>query len=340
MKAVFVEGPFDIKIVDIPKPLITKPTDVLIRVLSGGLCGSDIGIYNGSNSLVTYPRIIGHEYGGVVVEIGSGVTRVKIGDYVAVDPVRTCGSCYACTHDRHNVCAELKVTGVHCDGGFSEYVLSPEEAVYPVDNSILPPELLCMVEPYSIGIEVCRRAKVTAGDKMLIMGCGPIGACILQIAKTRGVAVMMMDIVEERLQKMLDLGADRIVHTQKEDIAAAVKAFTGGEGMPVIADTICQPWSMELAVSLTCPAARIVCLSTNNKTASIPLAEITKKELDIVGSRLSNYGFPEVIALMAEGKLSPEKLRTSMYQFTDVEAAIRQVMEHPETECKVTLCFG
>lgn len=110
MKAVFVERPFDIKIVDIPKPQITNPTDVLIRVLSGGICGSDIGIYNGSNSLATYPRIIGHEYGGIVVETGSLVTAVNVGDYVAVDPVRTCGNCYACTHQRHNVCANLKVT--------------------------------------------------------------------------------------------------------------------------------------------------------------------------------------------------------------------------------------
>lgn len=339
MKAVFVEKPFDLRIVDVPVPQVTKPTDVLIRVISGGICGSDIGIYEGSNSLATYPRIIGHEYGGVVAQVGDGVTSVKVGDYVAVDPVRTCGSCYACTHDRHNVCKTLEVTGVHCDGGFAEYVLSPESAVYPVNTDILPADLLCMVEPYSIGAEVCGRANIVAGDKLLVMGCGPIGACIMQIAKARGAEVMMMDIVQERLDKMLDLGADIVINTGKEDLTAAVLAFTDGEGIPVIADTICQDWSMELAVTLTCPAARIVCLSTNNKSASIPLAQITKKELDIIGSRLSNYRFPEVIALMEAGKISPEKLRTSAFHYTEVEAAIRQVMEHPETECKVTLRF-
>lgn len=339
MKAVLVEKPFEVKIVEVPKPEVKKPDDVLIKILCGGICGSDLGIYKGTNSLATYPRIIGHEYGGIVEEVGPAVTTVKPGDYVAVDPVRTCGHCYACTHGRHNVCSTLEVTGVHCDGGFAEYALSPEYAVYPVDTKKIAPELLCFVEPYSIGAEVNNRARVEKGDKVLVMGSGPIGVGIMQVAKARGAEVMITDLVDARLERAKDMGADIALNTQQNDLKEAVMAFTGGEGMPVIVDTICQPWSLELAVALTCPAGRVVTLGTNNKPSTIAQMDITKKELDILGSRLSNYRFPEVIELFEAGKLTPEKMRTSVFHFTDAEKAIKQALEHPETECKVTLSF-
>ena len=103
MKAIVVEKPFEIRIAEVEKPRITRGDEVLIRVISGGICGSDIGIYNGTNSLATYPRIIGHEYGGRIEEVGPEVTGLRPGDVVGVDPVRSCGHCYACSHHRHTV---------------------------------------------------------------------------------------------------------------------------------------------------------------------------------------------------------------------------------------------
>ena len=132
MKAIKVIEPFKVEIVDVPKPVIERKDDVIIRITSGGICGSDIGIYNGTNSLATYPRLIGHEFGGIVTEVGEAVTAVKPGDKVAVDPVRSCGHCYACRIGRHNVCSTLEVMGVHRDGGFAEYVSAPES--YVIDN--------------------------------------------------------------------------------------------------------------------------------------------------------------------------------------------------------------
>ena len=113
MKAIKVIEPFKVEIVDVPNPTIKKDDDVIVRITSGGICGSDIGIWNGTNSLATYPRLIGHEFGGIVTEVGSAVTSVKPGDKVAVDPVVSCGHCYACRIGRHNVCSTLEVMGVH-----------------------------------------------------------------------------------------------------------------------------------------------------------------------------------------------------------------------------------
>ena len=139
MKAVYVSKPYEISIVEVPKPEIREGNEVLIKVLCGGICGSDIGIFNGTNSLATYPRIIGHEFGGIVEEVGADVTDLKPGDHVAVDPVRSCGHCYACTHDRHNVCNTVEVVGVHRDGGFAESVVAPAADVDKVDTSKVDP---------------------------------------------------------------------------------------------------------------------------------------------------------------------------------------------------------
>lgn len=339
MKAIYVEKPFELKIVEVPTPEVQNVDDVKIKVICGSICGSDVGIYNGKNSLATYPRIIGHEFGGVVEAVGTGVTKVKVGDYVAVDPVRSCGHCYACTHGHHNVCSTLEVTGVHRDGGFSEYVVAPEVAVYPVDTNKIPKELLCFVEPYSIGAEINARAQIQAGDQVLVMGSGPIGIAAMQVAKARGAEVMMTDLMDTRLERAKDMGADRVVNTGVNDVKQAVMEWTNGEGAPVVVDTICAPWSMELSISLSCPAARLVVLGTGNQPSSIAQVEITKKELTVVGSRLSNYRFPEVIELMEAGKLNPEKMCTNVFHFTKVKDALERVMEHQDVECKVALSF-
>lgn len=192
MKAIRVTEPFKVEIVDVPKPEIKKSDDVIIKITSGGICGSDIGIWNGTNSLATYPRIIGHEFGGIVTEVGEGVTKVKIGDKVAVDPVESCGHCYVCRIGRHNVCSTLEVTGVHRDGGFSEYIVANEKNVHKF-NVDFDSTLLGLVEPYTIGVEINNRGQIGQGDHVLIMGCGPIGICTMQVAKRNGARVIMTD---------------------------------------------------------------------------------------------------------------------------------------------------
>lgn len=340
MKAIVVDEPFKIRIAEVAKPVISAPDQVLIKVICGGICGSDIGIYNGTNSLATYPRIIGHEFGGEVVEVGSAVKNVKVGDKVAVDPVNSCGKCYACTHGRHNVCNTVEVTGVHRDGGFAEYVVAPEASVYKIDTTKVPEDLLCMVEPYSIGMEVSYRGQITKGDKVLVMGSGPIGIAVMQVAKSKGAEVMMTDLLDKRLERAKDMGADRTVNVSKEDLKQAVLDFTDGEGMPVVVDTVCSVNSLPQAIDLTCPAGRVVTLGLVNKPSAIAQVDFTKKELDVVGSRLNNYRFKEVIEGFESGVLTPEKMRSKSFPFTEVEEAIKSIKEHPEDVCKVVLKFN
>ena len=338
MKAIKVIEPFKVEIVDVPKPEIKNDDDVIVRITSGGICGSDIGIYNGTNSLATYPRLIGHEFGGIITETGKNVTSVKAGDKVAVDPVISCGHCYACRIGRHNVCSTLEVMGVHRDGGFAEFVCAPEANIHKFHKDF-DESFLGLVEPFTIGVEINRRGQITKGDKVLIMGSGPIGIAAMQVAKRNGAEVIMTDLVKERLDKALSMGADEVVLVSEENLEERLLKFTDGEGIPVIVDTVCIPSSFEQSVQLACPAGRIVVLGLKNVPSQITMADITKKELTIAGSRLNNNCFDEVIAGFEDGTLHPEQLMTKSYNYKDIMEALTMITEHPQDVLKLVLKF-
>ncbi|MCI8881538.1 MAG: zinc-binding alcohol dehydrogenase family protein [Lachnospiraceae bacterium] len=338
MKAIKITAPFHAEITEVPKPEITAPDDVIIRVTSGGICGSDIGIYNGTNSLATYPRLIGHEFGGIVEAVGPAVTGIEPGSQATADPVLSCGKCYACRIGRHNVCRNLEVMGVHRDGGFAEYVKVPAKNVH-LYHKKLDESLLGLAEPYTIGAEICKRAQIQAGDQVLIMGSGPIGICAMQVAKRQGAQVILSDLVKERLEKAKSMGADETVLVPEENLEERLEQFTDGEGIPVVVDTVCTPASLEDAVRLACPAGRIVCLGLKDQPSKICMADITKKELTIVGSRLNNNCFGEVIAGFEDGSLNPEQLMTKAYHYTDIMEALTMITEHPKDVLKLVLKF-
>lgn len=339
MKAVKITEPFKVNIVEVPNPEIETGEDVIIKVTSGGICGSDMGIWQGTNSLATYPRLIGHEFGGYVEEVGSNVSAVKPGDLVAVDPVVSCGKCYACTHGHHNVCKEVEVMGVHRDGGFSEYIKVPEKNVYKFNKSF-DDRLVGLVEPYSIGTEVNNRADVQSGDKVLILGSGPIGVTTMQVAKRRGAEVMITDLVQERLETAKEMGADVIVNTKNEDLSEYLDDFNNGEGPTVVVDTVCQPATFKQSIEVASPAGRVIVLSTNNKEVTTDASLITKKGLTILGSRLNNNRFEEVIEGFENGSLNPEKLMTEQIDFKNIEEeGFKVIKETPEKVMKVVLKF-
>ncbi|AKL95876.1 threonine dehydrogenase [Clostridium aceticum] len=339
MRAIKVIEPFKVEICEVEKPKIENQDEVIIKITSGGICGSDIGIYNGTNSLATYPRIIGHEFGGIVEEIGSNVTELKIGDKVAIDPVVSCGECYACRTGRHNVCSTLEVMGVHRDGGFKEFIKVHKNNVHKFTKDF-DDSLLGLVEPYTIGMQINARGEISKGDKVLIMGCGPIGLCTLQVAKKSGAEVMITDIVAERLEIAKKMGADKTILVSKEDLEGAVNGFTNNEGMPVIVDTVCSASTFENAVKLASPAGRIVVIGLTNAPSQITQVDITKKELTIVGSRLNCNKFDEVISGFESGELSPEILKTHSFHFTKIQDAVQLIKDEPEKVIKVVLNFN
>ena len=215
-----------------------------------------------------------------------------------------------------------------------------ERYCYPVDIQGIDPRYICLAEPYSIGVQVNHRGRISTGDCVLIMGSGPIGLCVMQAAKQRGARVVMTDLVHRRLARALAMGADAALNAADADYPARVMALTKeGLGFQVVVDTACTASSFEQAIEMAAPAGRVVTLGLISAPSQIAQVDITKKELDVVGSRLSRNRFPEVIQGFQSGAFTPEALCTDVVPYYEAERAIRRIKEHPDAVCKIILQF-
>lgn len=184
MKAIRIDHPNQVSVVDLPVP---RPAEgeVLIKVMASGICGTDVRILRGEY-LGDYPVIPGHEFSGIVKQVGSGVTRFRAGDRVAVEPNIACDNCYNCLHNRHNFCLNWQATGVTRPGGMAQYVTAPEKSVFDIGD--LPFEYGAFMEPLSCVLHGVQRAKVHLADRVAILGAGPIGILLLQTIQLQGAA--------------------------------------------------------------------------------------------------------------------------------------------------------
>ena len=339
MKAVQVRKAHELIIQEVEKPRISNSTDVLVKVKRVGICGSDMHIYHGTNPLATLPRVVGHEVAGEVVEIGQDVAGIKVGDHVVIEPISYCGECYACRKGRQNVCEKLSVFGVHEDGGMREWFVLPEKQLHVVDPALAWEEIV-LAEPYTIGAQAVWRGEVEEGETVLIQGAGPIGICILKMAKLQGASVMITDLSDERLEFAKDSGADITVHAGKEDVQKRVEEWTNGEGANVVIDAVCLPMTFELSFDVVSTAGRIVVLGFDERPSSVSQLPITKKEVTVKGSRLQTDQFPKVVKLLNEGKLRHEGLVTHTFSLDDIQEAFNFVENHPEQVRKAIIVFN
>lgn len=335
MKAIQIVKPGEIRMIEMEKPEITEHDNVLIKMTAAGICGSDVGIYHGTNAAATYPRVIGHEMVGIVERTGEHVTHLKPGDRVIVDQVVNCGHCYACEIDRGNVCAELKVRGVHIDGGYREYMAVPEKDCYLLPEG-LSDETAVMIEPITIAIQSCSRAALNEKDTLLIYGAGALGSSILKIARLSGAKIIAADIVEEKLAEAVENGADFTINCGKEDVVARAKELTGGYGPTVCIDAACTKDSLLTLLKAAGNAGRVMTMGFSVDPVQVNQFLITSKELDVRGSRLQNKKFQRAIELIREGKLDltgavshtfPLERAKEAFEFIDTkDASIRKVV--------------
>lgn len=339
MQAFQVRAAHDYHLADIELPQ-AAPGEVLVRVAFAGICGSDMHIIHGDNAFVRFPRITGHEFAGIVEAVGDGVDDVAIGERVCIDPVINCGDCYPCRIGRPNVCTALEVIGVHRNGGFEEQVSVPAANVHQLPKG-LGLDAAALVEPYTIAANVLDRMQPLPGDRLMIFGAGVIGLTILQVAKAQGIEdITVSDIVDARLETARELGATRTINGQREDVEAVVSELTGGEGIPLIADAACAPALLPQILRLASPAGRIGLLGFNPTPSDLVQLEVIKKELTIVGSRLNNRKFPEVIDMMADGRLDPLALVSHRLPLAEMPGAIDMLDHHPERARKVLIEIG
>ena len=338
MKAIQVVKPGQIEIVSKPVPEIVHPDDILVKTKAVGICYSDIHIYHGTSPFAVYPRVIGHEVVGIVEKIGSAASKLKVGDPVVLEPIDPCGECYACRIGRPNVCAKLQVRGVNNDGGFQEYFIARESKLHRFPETISWTDAV-MLEPFTIGAQICFRGDVRANDLVLIIGAGPTGLSALENAKITGATCIVSDINNNRLRFAREFGADYTFNPQEVDLFQAISELSNGMMCNVVVDAAGTPETLEQGMSLASVAGRIVNIGFTDTTAKVSMLEITRKELSLVGSRLQTFQFEKCIGLFSTRKINTTRLITHVFPFQDIAKAIELIESKDQSVGKIILTF-
>lgn len=329
-------GALEVRSANIPEP---KPNEVVVKVRRAGICGSDVHILHGSNPFAVYPRVIGHEFAGEVFSLGAGITGIRVGGRVVVDPVLSCGHCYPCRIGRSNVCANLQVMGVHRDGGFRDYVAVPASALIGVPAD-MPFSLAALAEPFSIAANVLSRTGCGRDDTVLIYGAGTVGVTALQVAKLHGARCIVADIDETRLERAKTFGADAVIDSRRRSVSESVKDETDGLGPTVVIDGAGIPALLNEACRVASPAGRIGLLGFSPAPSTLSQQDVVSKELTIVGSRLNRRLIPQVVTWLAERRLKPESMITQVFPAADAQYAFELIEKDPHRTLKVQLDFS
>lgn len=326
MRATIMDAPFKMHVGEwqTPQP---GPGEVLLAVRAAGICAGDMYFYLGKNPYAVYPQVCGHEIAGIVAGLGAGASGVELGAQVVVEPFLGCGKCYPCRIGKSNCCANLQIIGVHRPGGYAELLSVPATHVHrmPEGLSLLDASF---AEPVAIAVQACRRGGVSANETVLVLGCGPIGLALIEVARARGARVIATDMIPERLATASELGA--AVIPAGDALLAAVHEQTNGEGAPVVIEATGSPKAIEQTVELVAAGGRIVVVGLVKQGVGVtmPGLDFTRKEMTVVGSRASVNCFPEALALLAAGQITYPRMATvfSLWDAPDIFAGLA---EHP-----------
>jgi L-gulonate 5-dehydrogenase len=340
MKAGILYGDRDIRPGEAPEPEI-KSTEVLVAPACAGVCGTDLHIYRGEfHSRVSFPAILGHEFGGTVELVGKAVSGIKIGDRVAVDPILSCHSCPACLSGHINACQSLKLLGVDLDGGFGERVAVPSDRIYHLPESV-PLEHVPMVEMYGLGHHVLQRGHVQPGETVAILGVGRLGLSVLDVlCHSAGAAMTIaVDIQPFRLEKALQLGADHVINAAREDPLERVVEITKGSGLDCVIECVGHYQAFEgrepplaQAVRMIRNGGRIVTAGLGEQLTAVHFKTLVLKEAEIIASRVTRGEFPRALLLLSKGLLHPELLITDRMPLREISTAFEMVdREEPKT---------
>lgn len=333
MKAILLKEAGDIKVAQVEPPQ-RGDNEVLIKVKSMGICGSDISAYMGTSPLVKYPRIIGHEIAGEVMEVANDETILAVGDRVVLEPYVYCGTCYPCQNNRTNCCENLNVLGVHIDGGMSEFFAHPRHLVHKVPANISW-ERLAMVEPLTISMQAIRRSRLKKGEHVVIIGCGTIGLLAAQYALALEAEPIVLDRVEERLEFAKQLGIKYVINPLKMDAVESIKEITKGRMAEVVVEASGNESAIRCSIDYVAFSGRISLVGYPKNEVSLPTFLYTKKELDIVGSRNSYKVFPESIQLITENKIDVTPVITQTVAFEDIPRIVQDISVNPQNYLKV-----
>lgn len=301
-----------------------------------GICGSDLTAYTGKNPTVRYPiEGIGHEGIGVITEIGENDCGLKVGDRVALEPYTPCLECHSCMEERFNNCVDIHVAGVHTGGMMAEFVVFPIRQLYKVPEGLSPLDA-ALVEPLTIGLHAAARARVAAGEYVVITGAGPIGLLAALGVKSKGATPIMVDIVDDRLKFAQDCGIEHVFNSASGDVLAYLKEVSGTMPQAMLECTG-SPAILSSMHDYVRHGGRIALVGWPKGPVTVNTVRCIQKELDICPSRNSNKQFPAAISLIASGRIPAQKIITKLVNLEETETVMLDMMAHPGNYMKVVV---
>jgi len=339
MKAIIINEPYDVQIVEQEIPVPGKG-EALLKILYGGICGSDLGSYRGTFSYVSYPRKPGHEFSAEIVEIGTNDKGLKPGMVVTCNPYFNCGKCYPCKKGNVNSCTTNQTMGVQREGAFSEYITMPVERIY--DGKGLSPKILTLIEPFCISYHGVRQADIQPNDRVLVIGAGTIGVLAAVAAKAKGAVVYIADVALEKLQYAIDnfIIDGTILNTGDAGFINKAMEITGGDGFDVTIEAVGLPSTFQNCIDAVAFAGKVVVIGVGKENLDFNFTMIQKKELKIFGSRNAyKADFLELIDLVNDGKVNLEKIVTNTYKMEDASIAFKEFHENAGSMLKVLIEF-
>jgi 2-desacetyl-2-hydroxyethyl bacteriochlorophyllide A dehydrogenase len=298
-----------ISVQEVPTPRVEHGSDVLVRVRECGICGSDLAILEGRHHSKP-PVVLGHELSGEVEAVGKSVTGSKPGDHVVVDPNVSCGVCQNCRTGKRNMCENMVELGITRDGGFSKFMVVPQEYVYRVDAS-LPWKDGALVEPLACVVHGLERSGARPGETVVVYGAGPMGLLWVSMLKRVGSGkVISVDLAENRRAAAARVGADVTINPSEEDAVKRVLEETDGLGADIAVEMVGRAETMENAVNSTGPGGRVVVMGVaqNEAVARVAPFGVMSRELSILGSNANTTGFIPAIRLIEAGALPVNEL--------------------------------
>jgi 2-desacetyl-2-hydroxyethyl bacteriochlorophyllide A dehydrogenase len=317
MKAITLEKPGRFVLGQAPDPAAPGPGEAQVWVHRIGVCGTDYHAYRGQQAFLTYPRIVGHELGVEVVAVGENAGNVKPGDRCAVEPYIACGRCIACKQGKTNCCVDLKVLGVHCDGGMRERMNLPAKLLHP--SSKLSFEQLALVEMLNIGCHAVDRGRPEPGENVLVVGAGPIGLSVVQFAALAGARVYVMDIEPRRLEfcrQHFDVAG---VIDSRGDAIERLRGQFGGELPTAVFDATGNVHARNATFKLSAHGGRIVFVGIVTDDITFDDADFHRRELTVMASR-NGLGalFTRIIGHMEAGRIDTQPWITHRADFDEM----------------------
>lgn len=309
---------------DIPKP---ADNEVLVQLEYVGICGSDMHYYEHGrigNYIVETPFVLGHEPGGTVVGVGKDVKHLKVGDRVALEPGKTCGHCEFCREGLYNLCPDVIFFATPpIDGVFQEYVAHEADLCFKLPENVSTLEG-ALIEPLAVGFHAANQGEAKLGKTAVVFGSGCIGLVSLMALKAEGVStVYVVDIMQKRLEKALELGATAVINATEKDVVEEVNKLTDGRGVDIVIETAGTEITGQQSVYVAKKGANIVFVGyTKSGMVNMPMSLAMDKEVTIKTVFRYRHIYPMAIDAVASGKVNLKGIITDIFELDDIQNAM------------------